>query len=182
MTELPAMPDESAESPPPSRPPPLPGRLWPKVIGWLSLALGGLVLLLYLWELFTWLDKWVLSEPPLLPRPPAPPQSGWDCIPVLLATLLLAAGYLTLRRRPAAAACHAIYAVLMAAFAVLRAVYFSTVHDEAAAGGAPYQLARGLIALGYPIFLLIWFSRASIRQQVRHWDPGGPPIIHPSEP
>lgn len=93
--------------------------------------------------------------------------------------LLLVGGIFLLSRRPAAAILHLLYAVLGLLGALLGVfLMLSLVIPYVEAAGAPavvqttmtLSLAVGLtVGMAYPIFLLVWFSRPKIRQQIRQW-------------
>jgi len=86
--------------------------------------------------------------------------------------LLLLAGVGLLRRSPLAASLHRLWAwimVLMVSGAIVLwvivgAIDFSSIL-EAVAGLVVFVF----LVLGYPVFLLIWFSRRKVRRQVLAW-------------
>jgi hypothetical protein len=78
------------------------------------------------------------------------------------AVLLLIAGILLLRRSPLARAFHYVYAItsLLAGLAIIGIEVFLTMH-----GSSVGSMVSGVSRLtqAYPIFCLIWFSRADVR-------------------
>jgi hypothetical protein len=98
----------------------------------------------------------------------------------VLAVLLLA-GIQTLRRKPGGRMLHMLYAVLTIIQIVIAAIIFYRVASQIDTTGQPQHIAIGFRAgmigglIGtltgaiYPTFLLIWFSRRKIREQVRQW-------------
>ena len=95
-----------------------------------------------------------------------------------VAVILLVAGIGLLRRRAGAVSLHVVYgwiAILMGIVGmvvIFAAFDFSRLPGPARAG-AIGGAAGGIIGFAYPIFLLIWFSRAKIRQQAAAWQHPG---------
>ena len=108
---------------------------------------------------------------------------------VAFAILLLVAGISLCRRRPAARTLHLIYAgvaLVMCIIGTLAAV--SLMNTDSTPMGMRAGMMIGfvfgfLFGSAYPVFLLIWFLRARIRDEVASWPrtqaqspAGGPPL------
>ena len=96
--------------------------------------------------------------------------------------VMLAAGLATLRRRPSGRVLHLVYAALTCIQIAVGLVVLIMAIPEVQASGSSDPAARaglvgGLIGdiLGtifgavYPVFILIWFSRRKIRDEVAKW-------------
>jgi len=100
---------------------------------------------------------------------------------LVLAGVLLTAGILAVRRKPACRGFHLAYAVLTLVQLVIGGILYYRMVGEVDLSGLkqPVQSAARMglriggaaMILGaiYPVFLLIWFSRTKIRDQVRQW-------------
>ena len=102
-------------------------------------------------------------------------------VAVLLGFILLVAGIMLLMRRRAAGTLHLIWAAValvlaltgfalnMAAFSQMEMPDGSPGERAGFIGGAIGGVIGGLVGMGYPVFLLIWFSRAVTRRQMNSW-------------
>ncbi len=116
------------------------------------------------------------SQPPALWVIPA------SLIGLALSTLLLLAAIGILRRRSSGATLCKVWAwinIPWAAISMIASVYIQMrVPQDSQQMGAGFQyvfLAFGicftlLFGLGFPLFLLLWFSRATIKQEVDAWE------------
>lgn len=180
MTEPPVVPPPT----PPLESPTGPGErkpAWPIVIGIISIALAGLGLVMNLSGLITG----------GVPSTQQGVQMSWPewftkyarvsaLAGMAIAVLLLAAGIALVRRRTAARPLHMTYAVLGIISALVGAVVGISVSKQVEVSDAQAaqvmriaMLIGGIfaaaIAMVYPIFLLIWFDREKIRQQMQSW-------------
>ncbi len=99
-----------------------------------------------------------------------------------LAVLLLVGGILLIRRRAVARPLHLLYAVVTVLMAVVgTVVFFSVILPSVDTADLPRGTAIGMkfgavvgtfLNVAYPVFLLIWFLRGTIRDQVRSWAAG----------
>lgn len=155
---------------------------WPKVIGIISIVFGSLGVMCTGCGgamLFAMPALLKLSEEQFGPAPDVfkPPVAQFAMIPVglILAIVLLVAGIMLIRRKPAARAMHLVYAIIntllnLAGVAVgiahlqkLAAWKAANEGDQWAAQiNMPQQYATMAISvaigIGYPLFLLIWFG------------------------
>jgi len=162
----------------PSAAPQADSHIWAKVIGIISICFGGLGLLGGLWGLA------FLFAPDAFPSSNVPRQI-WVLPRAILAAgnaaILLSAGILTLRRRPSGRTLHLLYAVI-AIILILMGIPFlidqlsapapAGMEKSAAIGyrvGMGVSLYGTVVGLGYPGFLLVWFLRRTVREQVRTW-------------
>jgi len=96
--------------------------------------------------------------------------------------LLLIAGIHLIRRRPSARTLHVAYAVCAAAaatamlamqLALANSMRWPGVFSPMAGIWRAQMIGMGIVnlvlQLAYPVFLLVWFSRSKIRQEVRGW-------------
>ncbi len=193
MEGPPRIPDVPPHAPPtrPTAPVPAARSTWPMVIGVLMCVFGGVGLLQrVLGVVFTALM-------PVLPLPPEMTITGtlWTFTVVLsiiglpLSVVHLMAGIQTIRRKPSARRWVVIFfayaVVLLPPSAVLQ--YMSTQHQMQQAsqqgGSSPGMAAFGqgfaliiailtvVVALLWPTFLLVWYSRATIREEIASWAP-----------
>lgn len=140
---------------------------WPKVLGILSVSLGGVDLLAALVGLIGSLGR--LEEL----AGAAADVRCWAILGVLArsfvvcaALLLLAGGIQLLRRKRSARMLHIVFGVLGVQACVINLATgiarYPRPHYDAFLNGA-------LSAFVYPMFCLIWFSRSSIRKQLETW-------------
>ena len=196
MSQMPTTPPPPIRQPPP---PPTPGRRtsnWPRVIGVISIALGALAVL----GAAVGLAMQAISAAVGRGRTPffAMPESmaAWNAISNVIGigfgVLLLAAGVMLLKRRPVARTMHLVYVPCAIVMDLIGTILMLASIDEfvelmgrdmpgrtpaefeammraAIAAGA---VIGGLIGLIYPVFLLIWFSRGKIRQEMAAWAGG----------
>jgi len=150
---------------------------WPTVIGIISIILASLGLLCTplltvvnavnpgTQKVYEYLPDWYRT---------------WEIVGmfggIVFAVVLLIGGITLLKRRPVGRTLHLVYAVVSFAAAAVNVVIFATIIAKTA--GMPTPMRAGLIGGGvggtcggliYPIFLLIWFLRARIAQEVRTW-------------
>jgi len=201
--------------------------VWPKVIGIISVFLGGLQILCGFVGMVT--GSAMTSMMRSIPRPSAPrvrpmtqpshPPAGQDAEPpdsqpsasaeprpplgfpdrsemfsipdsvhyaqivsLLAAGVLLLAGIFLIQKRRAGARLHLVYAAVQA-IAVLASVAatIALMNSPNSGRGSPWFRSvlllqtMGLVGmqinlgLAYPVFLLIWFQRKTVRVQVSQW-------------
>jgi hypothetical protein len=172
--------------PPPPPPPPYPQRpsSWPKVIGIISIVLAGLGLICTPIGLATRQAAGPAGAEAMAGAPAwyATYQVVSALAGIVVAALLLVAGILLCKRRPAGRTMHIAYAILNIVVAVgnviaavTAASNIDTGPNEAALfvpvliGGMVVGL---VIGLAYPVFLLVWFTRTKVRDEVAAWTAG----------
>ncbi len=154
--------------------PPVRGSLWPKVIGIISIILASLGLV------FTPLNLANPAQKEILERLPSwfSTYSTFSTLAgAVIMVLLLAAGILLFNRRPAGRTLHVAYALVTVVLGLigLMVVLFGDMSGLPDAMrilfrvGAIVGWAFGMI---YPVFLLVWFFRRKIRDQVAGWAEG----------
>jgi hypothetical protein len=164
---------------PPAVPPP-PHKKWPKVFGIIScvLAASGIVFS----PLMVVFNRWnpaTRDFRTILPDWYGTLEMASTVVGMALSAVLLAGGVMLVKRRPGAAALHVGYAAvdLVTTVAATTAMYvvmngvdtvdLSFANQAALTGGKIGGLIGGLFGVVYPIFLLAWFSRRPIRDEVR---------------
>jgi hypothetical protein len=179
-------PQQPQQPPAPAPPPPYqygPGSpqrrksTWPTVIGILSVVFASMALVclpaMTAWNAANPHSKKVYSYLPDWYRP-------WEIVSmfggIVFAILLLSAGVTLLKRRPVSRALHLAYGGLSVAISLINTVILFVALSEIT--GAPGPVKAGMIGGGiggtcggliYPIFLLVWFSRAVIAREVNTW-------------
>ena len=166
-------PNDPAGTPvPPAQPP----RKWPTVVGTISAILGGLGVVCtpvnvgmqyvnpaqhqLLGTLPPWFQQYTLAG---------------AAIGFVFAALLLAAGLLVLKRRQLGRTLHLVYCAIGLISAVVNVLVMLTAFaapgiDPNMKVGLAIGLGCGLpLGLAYMIFLLVWFLRRSIAEEVRQW-------------
>ncbi|KPK45675.1 MAG: hypothetical protein AMK72_10685 [Planctomycetes bacterium SM23_25] len=88
--------------------------------------------------------------------------------------LLMVAGALLISRHPVTRRLHLLYAWLMLGLSVLNTFVVRIVLQDAIPPDVRASMSIGaFVGLGwgtvYPIFLLLWFARASVRDEVMSW-------------
>lgn len=172
MTQVPEQspPYEAAQDLPPQQP------VWPKVIGIISIVLASLGLICTPISLFVSM-RGANAEEALKFFP-----DWWlayttvSCVVgVLQAILLLAAGIVVLLKRPAGRVLHLVYAVIAIVLGIASSAFGAA---SILTGDMPAPIKIGtavgifigvLVGMIYPVFLLIWFLRPKIRDQVAAW-------------
>jgi len=163
----------TATQPPPA--PPQRQPVWPYVIGVLSMALAAQKLLSLLGigiqvavqlllagpggsltSIFGGFGAWQLSL--MIQRIFHP----------LLGTILMAAGFALYKHSRFAPVLHVIYAIPAVLLAVVFPIlYVTTCPPQLMPQMAFWPIWQSTTSLIYPVFLLVWFSRAKVKQQVR---------------
>ncbi len=191
----------AAESTPPAAPPTTPAPIaaepshWPTPIGVIAIVLGALGFLGGAANLLQplILDFVAAAMPDQMKaqmdvtRRWMPTTMTLNAFQSLLALLLLVAGVMVLRRRPAGATLAVTWAILKMIVAVAASYVGYLVQGEtmkaiAEAGQSPpgfaafsgplaiLGLALGLLwGWAFPVFMLIWFARRPIRREVAAW-------------
>ena len=101
-----------------------------------------------------------------------------QAIGIVMALWLLAAGVLLLGRKPSAGLTHVAYSsvslvMTVVGTAVTAVAMSSGTMPENVAAPAQFGLCIGMvIGPAYPVFLLIWFMRRKIRQEMASWRSG----------
>jgi len=151
---------------------------WPVAIGVISIVLAGMSLLFTPLGLismaFTSSAMRSAGPPGMVPMAVnvLPMQIVMALVGIAKGVVLLIAGIQLVRRRPSAAALHLVYAVAGVTVAVITTVIL--MHSMLVLARAPMfaVMAAGLgplMQLAYPLFVLIWFCRRSIRRQIADW-------------
>lgn len=165
---------------------------WPKVIGIISIVIGGLGLLQQAGGLVASLAMGGASTtPPGWPQWAQAYSMAAGVAMMAASGLLIAAGVQLVRRRPVARTLHLVYGlakVLIAIVALAVGLHLTRLMlAEMTASASPPPGVGGmmeamvivgvvigfLIGVAYPVFLFIWFSRKKIRQQVAAWRSAG---------
>jgi hypothetical protein len=171
---------------------------WAGVIGTIAIVLGVLGMLGGLWGLASpaLTRAWVANLPPeqLAAMDLSLRWSAWTetygLLATTLAVLLLAGGVGLARRRPWSIKTLTTWALLKILLSVVSTILGWTIQQEMweamqtgnpalasgvrgwATGFALFVLLVGLVwACALPVFVLIWFARATIRAQVAEWGP-----------
>lgn len=161
--------------PPPAAPlPEPPARVlrpkWPAIVGTISIVVGSLGVLYYGVNLGTDLSFGVPKF-----------WLYWSIrtgIALLLSIWLLAAGIILVRRRPRAGWMHTVYALTrigVAAVAIGFMIYGMATESNMQGKSVialimlAMQALRELAGSAYAIFVLAWFLRRPVREQVRQW-------------
>ncbi len=182
MSQPPQMPStpqppQQAPDPQPSQPPKR--SAWPTVIGVISIVLAALGIVCtpvslgmqsvnpaqkqMLRHFPDWWPTWILAS---------------SVLGVGFGVLLLIAGILLLKRRPAGRTLHLLYAIASIVMGAVGGVLTALALGEAlgdlpgpARAGAIGGLAGGTCGgAAYPIFLLVWFFRGKVRADVAAWE------------
>lgn len=191
-------PHQTTESPPHTPPVHPTGSIqsprsnWPTWLGVLMCVFGGIGLLQRFFGVV------FMAVMPLVPQSVLPPEMTvtgtlWlfglvlSIVSLPLSAVHLTAGIQTLRRRPTArfwVVVFFVYAVvILPPGAIYQYIAMQQQMQQAAqqggaqpgmaALGAGFGLVVGvlgaMVALAWPAFLLIWYSRATIREEVRSW-------------
>ena len=183
MSDLPAMPPPVQQPAPAGQAPQPPGRPgWATAIGLISTILASLFLVFMLIGLAT---RSVTSKLDLgtetfniedcFPDWYATYQTVIILLGIAFAALLLVCGIAALRKRAATRALHLVWAGIYIVVSVVQNVIEITYIDLSSASPTMRAvLVLGIIimiplSLAYPVFLLIWFNRAKIKQQISTW-------------
>jgi len=157
---------------------------WPIAVGVVSIILASLR--------FICVPIGLLGTHTAVKNPPAgaPAFPDWwltyatlGAVPAtLLGVLLLVAGIMLCRRRPAGRTAHVVWAPLELLWRVVDIVCVVQLM-RFQRGSGPEHLGQQvglligtLIAVAYPIFILIWMSRDRVRAEVAAWRAGGAPV------
>lgn len=169
---------------------------WPAIIGTISIVLGGLGLLCYgCGSLNTIVSPMLVSAMPEDQRPATPQgmmlvlQVAQTCAAFLLSLWLLFAGIGIVRRRSWGRGGHigwAIMKIITAIAGMLIGLVFlpdsvQQINDQLnqGTGPPPFEMTEGVMlvilvvmsvwAILWPIFVLLWFLRGNVREEVRGW-------------
>jgi hypothetical protein len=181
-----AFQDSPPPLPDPTLYPPTQRSVWPSVIGIISIVLASLgIICMPIGLAFNSYNRMNPKQAELMADFPSwygTYQIASSILYVMLYVLLLVAGILLVRRRLAAArSAHLIFALAnllalgvgMAMLAVLNQAISQSVSSDMRHGmqvGLMFGGACTLIIAGaYPVFLLVWFSRSRIRQEINAW-------------
>ena len=153
--------------------------IWPVALGAVSIALGiqdlaGLLIrsATTLLPIITgFLNRTVVAIPE------GPPWvlvlQSLSSLTQLLGVLLLIGGIKLCHHHRSALPLHVLYAVLKILVAIVTpACIYGAAPEYLRSSPSSFliwQIARVPLTIAYPVFLLVWFSRAKIRQQARGW-------------
>jgi hypothetical protein len=150
------------------------GTVWPRALGAVSMLLGGKLLFGSLWSASY--PVWNSLLQIQWPMSANAPSVIFHALGGALGGLLMVAGWLLWHRRRGAAVCHLIYAVAFVIATLGWPVLASsaTLFWQGLSGLSRYyylalMVGSGLLALAFPVFLLVWFLRPKIRAQVKSW-------------
>jgi len=148
---------------------------WAIVIGVISIVLAGLALIC---------TPISLAVTALIPEG----TEVYECYPpwyrtytmftamlgIVMAVVLLLAGISLLRRRNIAAALHLAYGVISAIMVILNIGIMAASIDipevpDATKPGLIGGMIGSFIGLVYPVFLIVWFMRRKIREEMANW-------------
>jgi len=155
--------------------------IWPTVLGIAALVLGGAALLHALTFLLGGITRVVMVG--RFPAPIGGSVIRWTDLPVR--ALLVAAGWLLLRRRWAGVVCalvYAVYSLLDVGTKSAFVIRFYEANQASDRAMTPWLLVQSfqLISLLAPaVFLIVWFARPRIRAEVRSWGAGRPEAQRP---
>jgi len=160
-------------------PPPMPRRSsWPTVIGVISISLASLGLIcIPISVAGTALSPSSPQIDEFMPAWFSVYQMTSYAISMGMSVLLLVAGILLLKRRPAGRTLHLVHAMISMVMAVFGAVITVMIVSRMAEGApAPMRAAfiggaigGTVFGMAYPIFLLVWFFRRKIVDEVYTW-------------
>ena len=168
---------------------------WPGTIGTISIVLGVLGLMCYgCGSINAIVGPYMANMLPADQRPPAPPplvsaiQIGQTCITFVLSVWLLSAGIGLLKRRRWSRGAHVGWAFAKILLAMISAVVgilimpqtIKQINDQLSHSGKinfrvtePLMMTVIVIStvwfLIYPVFLVMWFSRAPMKTEVATW-------------
>ena len=157
------------------------GRTWPTVLGAVAIVLGARYLLIGVPSIVIWIVWSIRNQDQMNPL-----LGPWLTIGLRLAlealalartVLLIVSGRLLLRRRREGATCCVIYALMagiLVAFALGMRIlslrrFLPALDLRLGLIMLLQQLSVALPSLAFAVFLLIWFHRRRIRQEVRSW-------------
>lgn len=155
--------------------------VWPKVIGIISTIWGGLGLVCLPVNIFMALRMQVpqANNPVTFPDWYMQFQTVGYVAGALFSTLLLAAGITLLQRKAVGRTLHLVYAIVSTAWLCLVTpiliVAFGQAKMDPRFQGMMTCVMILVMVLGlvYPVFLLVWFLRRKIREEVQSWRYGG---------
>lgn len=160
---------------------------WPTVVAIISLCLAGLYVLATIGGLImqAFAKNFQTSQQPdMLANMPDWHQAyQWIITPIGIATyaLLAIGGVMLLKRRRVGRALHVAYALAGIVLAITVTVVGLILIDYMQFGGPEEMqtitkvtsiggiIIGMFISLAYPIFLLIWFGRAKVKQHIQTW-------------
>ena len=173
MTETPPPINQIAET---QLPVPQPRTIWPPVIGWISLVMMARQLIYTVGFIPVYLHS--ISSGQL--------YAGYVILSILASivssVLLTYAALNTLARNPFGRTVHILWALL-----ALGSMLFHNLTNLAELGQQADVMGTSSVAIwligrqAYPIFLLIWFNRRRIRDEIRHWQQETPDDIQPGQ-
>jgi len=157
---------------------------WATAIGIVSLCYGGLGALLrvvmFVLDLFAVASGGEVQVPGLGTAPPwyGVHEAVFNACLVVLGIVLVGGGVALLYRRPSGRLLHIAWAVgILASQVVALVVLMLLPGAQEASGAKQVGMLVGacfvtVIRVAYPVFLLIWFMRRKIRQEMASWRSG----------
>ena len=186
-------PGQSAPFTPPTQAPPPPVRasVWPTVVGIIGIiyaSLGlfgtfcGLAFLFILLSYADWLESFGISEQWMQEMQASMSPVSWT-VPasvagLALASLLFVGAVRLLRRQVSGAKLCALWSWIIIPWTIIATVITLVFHfnTPAPSGGPGEQIGTAIvtvigtvIGLVFPVFVVIWFSRPTIKSQVAQW-------------
>ncbi len=186
-------PEHSAAFTPPTQAPPPPVRasVWPTVVGIIGIiyaSLGlfgtfcGLAFLFILLSYADWLESFGISEQEVQEMQASMSPVSWtvftSLVGLALAILLFVGAVRLLRRQAPGAKLCALWSWIIIPWTIIATVITLVFHFKAPApsGGLGQQVGTAILTvitavlgLVLPVFMVIWFSRATIKSQVAQW-------------
>ncbi len=186
-------PEQSASFTPPTQaPPPLVrASVWPTVVGIIGIiyaSLGlfgtfcGLAFLFILLSYADWLESFGISEQWMQEMQASMSPVSWtvpaSLVGLALVILLFVGAVRLLRRQASGARLCALWSWIIIPWTIIATVITLVFHFNAPApSGGPGEQIVGAIAgvigtvigLVFPVFVVIWFSRPTIKSQVAQW-------------
>jgi hypothetical protein len=169
------MPFAAPQSGIPEGPPPIPS-VWPKVIGIISIVLASLGLIC---TPISWLTTTFVTHAhevmKVFPEWWSTYTTVSSVVGIFMALILLGAGITTLMRRGIGRSLHLVYGAAGILIAIGNVVVIAMTLLGAEMEGPMRVAFIGGIVVGvplgmiYPVFLIIWFLRSKIRQEVAAW-------------
>ncbi len=187
------VPEQSAPFTPPTQAPPPPVRasVWPTVVGIIGIiyaSLGlfgtfcGLAFLFILLSYADWLESFGIPEQELQEMQASMSPVSWtvlaSVVGLALVILLFVGAVRLLRRQASGARLCALWSWMIIPWSIIATAITLVFHFNAPVpssgqgeqiGTAILTVIGAVVGLVFPVFMVIWFSRATIKSQVAQW-------------